>query len=238
MLRKITMCLLVAWLCVQMYPDVSARERDKIPVRSTVVHGSIVRAAIQDITTWFGAPNDGQYEELPILAEATPSTEPAPLTEPTVPIKPKFKFADLVMKTSDKYSMDWRLVASVMAVESSFNPDAVSDKGATGLMQVMPTTAAKYRIQSDELFDPARNIEAGVRHLKWLSNRYPGELEKVVAAYNSGEGAVDRFGGVPPYKPTRNFVRKVMARYQHHLTRFPYTESNKPVLMTSLRAGR
>ena len=135
------------------------------------------------------------------------------------------------MKTSDKYQMDWRLVASVMAVESSYNPQALSDKGATGLMQVMPTTAAKYRIQSDELFDPARNIEAGVRHLKWLTKRYPGELEKAVAAYNSGEGAVDKFGGVPPFKPTRSFVKKVMARYHNHLNDILPNAGFKPDVM-------
>lgn len=223
MLRKLTMCLLVVGLCVQLYPDVSAREHDKAPpVQSSVVPGSIVRAAIQDLRTLVVAPKEWRFEEIVARTEDPTPSMPT-LVEEQHPItrKPKFAFSDLVLKTSDKYGMDWRLVASVISVESSFNPRAVSAKGACGLMQVMPSTAALYRIQTDELFDPRRNLEAGVQHLKWLTNRYSGDLEKVVAAYNSGEGAVDKYRGVPPYQPTRNFVRKVMARYQNHLTIFP-----------------
>ena len=219
MLRKIALCLLIVAVGVLMYPDVSARERD--PVESTVVHGSIVRAALKDITTWIVAPKDWRLSE---LLNAPPRLPELSTTEPVQEVpaaRPEFRYSDLVLKTSDKYDMDWRLVASVIAVESSFNPRAVSPKGARGLMQLMPTTAAIYRVKSQELFDPGRNLEAGVQHLKWLNERYSGNLEKVLAAYNSGEGAVDRYRGVPPFRPTRFFVRRVMSRYQNHLTMFP-----------------
>lgn len=232
MLRKITLCLLVVALGVLMYPDVSARERDQEPAKSTVVHGSIVRAAFKDITTWIVAPKDWRLSEF--LSTPRPpdlSTTNSVLEAPAP--KPEFAYSDLVLKTSDKYGMDWRLVASVIAVESSFNPRAVSSKGARGLMQLMPTTAAIYRVKSQELFDPGRNIEAGVQHLKWLTDRYSGNLEKVVAAYNSGEGAVDRYRGIPPFRPTRVFVRRVMSRYQNHLTTFPIA-SDKTDSSTSI----
>ena len=223
MLRKIALCLLVVAVGVHMYPDVSAHEWDKNPAGSAVVHGSIVRAAIKDFTTWIVVPKEWRLSEFLTTSKDLDLSTTTPVVEPPAPKLPAFRYSDLVLKASDRYGMDWRLVASVIAVESSFNPRAVSPMGALGLMQLMPTTASLYRVKSQELFDPERNLEAGVRHLKWLSNRYSGNLEKVVAAYNSGEGAVDRYRGVPPYRPTRDFVRKVMARYQRKLTLFPDT---------------
>jgi soluble lytic murein transglycosylase-like protein len=120
----------------------------------------------------------------------------------------QFAYSDLILSLSKKHELDWKLVAAVMAVESNFNPRAVSPKGAQGLMQLMPATARLYSVANP--YDPIQNVEAGIRHLKMLVTRYAGKLELALAAYNSGEMAVDRYGGIPPYTETKAYVRKVL----------------------------
>lgn len=120
----------------------------------------------------------------------------------------EFEYSDLVLSLSKKHQVDWKLVAAVMKAESNFNPRAVSPKGARGLMQLMPDTARLYRVTDP--YDPVQNIDAGVRHLKMLMNRFPGNLDLVLAAYNSGERTVDRFKGIPPFSETQSYVKKVL----------------------------
>jgi soluble lytic murein transglycosylase-like protein len=102
-------------------------------------------------------------------------------------------------------------VAAVIAVESDFEPQAVSPKGAHGLMQLMPATAARFGDYGpDALFDTAVNIDLGVRYLLWLSRRFDNQLDLVLAAYNAGEGAVQRYGNaIPPYAETQGYVHRV-----------------------------
>ncbi|HEY7162437.1 MAG TPA: lytic transglycosylase domain-containing protein [Acidobacteriota bacterium] len=119
-----------------------------------------------------------------------------------------FQYSDLVLSLSKKHEVDWKLVAAVMKAESNFNPHAVSPKGAQGLMQLMPATARLYRVTDP--YDPIQNIDAGVRHLKMLMNRFPGKLDLVLAAYNSGEKTVDHFKGIPPFSETQSYVKKVL----------------------------
>ncbi|HSE41735.1 MAG TPA: lytic transglycosylase domain-containing protein [Acidobacteriota bacterium] len=138
--------------------------------------------------------------------------------EPAVPVQQAdlddlllnsdFAYADLVFSLAKKHDVDWRLVAAVMRAESNFNPRAVSPKGALGLMQLMPATARLYSVTDP--YDPVQNIDAGVRHLKMLLQRFPGKLDLVLAAYNSGEKTVDRFKGIPPFSETRSYVKKVL----------------------------
>jgi hypothetical protein len=104
-----------------------------------------------------------------------------------------------------------RLVAAIVAVESEFNPRAVSRRGAQGLMQLMPATAASVSVQDS--FDARENIEGGVRHLRALMDRYHHDLPLVLAAYNAGDRAVLAYGGVPPYPETRRYVIRVLRRY-------------------------
>ena len=104
-----------------------------------------------------------------------------------------------------------RLVAAIVAVESEFNPRAVSRRGAQGLMQLMPATAASVDVQ--DLFDARENIEGGVRHLRVLMDRYHNDLPVVLAAYNAGDRAVIAHQGVPPYRETRQYVIRVLRRY-------------------------
>ncbi|MGH9316154.1 MAG: lytic transglycosylase domain-containing protein [Thermoanaerobaculia bacterium] len=117
----------------------------------------------------------------------------------------------LIAEAAVAYSLDPKLVKSVMLIESAFNPAAVSRKGARGLMQLMPDTAVRYGVRN--AFDPAENISGGVRHLSYLLVLYGGNLAKSLAAYNAGETAVERYGGVPPYGETQLYVRKGLAAY-------------------------
>jgi hypothetical protein len=110
-----------------------------------------------------------------------------------------------------KHRVPPRLVAAIVAVESEFNPRAVSRKGAQGLMQLMPATAASVAVQDS--FDARENIEGGVRHLRVLMDRYHNDLPVVLAAYNAGDRAVLAHQGVPPYRETRQYVIRVLRRY-------------------------
>jgi len=109
-----------------------------------------------------------------------------------------------------RYRIAPLLVAAIVEAESEFNPRAVSRKGARGLMQLMPLTASSLRVE--DTFDPYKNIEGGVRHLRRLMNRYNGNLPLVLAAYNAGEQAVAVYGGVPPYRETRRYVARILRR--------------------------
>ena len=120
-------------------------------------------------------------------------------------------YDDLISQASVSASVDPRLVKSVMLIESAFNPAAISRKGARGLMQLMPETAQQYGIR--DVFDPAQNITGGARHLAYLLGLYNGDVGKSLAAYNAGEGAVARHGGVPPYSETRLYVDKGLIAY-------------------------
>ncbi len=117
----------------------------------------------------------------------------------------------MVNESAERHKVDAGLVRAVIQAESGWNSQAISRKGAVGLMQLIPETGHKYGARN--LFDPAQNIEAGTAYLKTLLDRYNNDLERTLAAYNAGENAVDRFGGVPAYAETQNYVRKVSDRY-------------------------
>ncbi|HEY7363505.1 MAG TPA: lytic transglycosylase domain-containing protein [Methylomirabilota bacterium] len=117
-----------------------------------------------------------------------------------------------IREIAQRYGVSDALVAAIISVESEYNPRAVSRKGARGLMQLMPATASSLSV--DDPFDPRENIEAGVRHLRRLLIRFDNNLPLVLAAYNAGEQAVLRYGGVPPYRETRQYISRVLRRVE------------------------
>ena len=117
----------------------------------------------------------------------------------------------LVREAAERHHMDPALVRAVIETESGWNPTAKSNKGALGLMQLIPTTAVRFGV--NDAFSPQQNVDAGVRYLKTLLERYNGNLDLALAAYNAGEGAVDRAHGVPAFRETRDYVQKVQNAY-------------------------
>lgn len=168
-------------------------------VRSVVradAHGRLVRTIVV-------TPRVIQPRVVDTQAAATVNASPA-APSATVP--------ELVEATARKYDVDPLLVHSVISVESGYNPYAVSPKGAQGLMQLMPGTARRFGVSNS--FDPAENIEGGVRYLKYLSTLFPNDPRLAVAAYNAGEGAVWKYNyQIPPYAETEQYVYKVAKKY-------------------------
>lgn len=121
-----------------------------------------------------------------------------------------------ILQACEKYNVDPALVKAVIRVESNFNPLAVSPKGAQGLMQVMPQTAARYR--EKDMFSPIINIQVGTRHLAYLMKRYSDNLPLVLAAYNAGEENVDRYKGIPPFRETQGYVKRVIRYHNRYST--------------------
>jgi hypothetical protein len=135
------------------------------------------------------------------------------------------KLDGLIRSNGAKFGVDPYLIFCVMEQESHFNVHAVSPKGARGLMQLMPGTGARFGVRRP--FDPAQNIAGGTRFLKQLLQRFNGRVDLVLASYNAGEGAVAKFGGkVPPYRETRNYVKRVGFRYRQVKKPVPPVSSN------------
>lgn len=119
---------------------------------------------------------------------------------------------NMVKQIASWHQVDPRLALSIVSVESAFQINARSKANAMGLMQLIPSTAARFNVRN--AFDASQNVKGGVRYLRWLLDRYHGDIELVAAAYNAGEGAVDKYKGIPPYPETQNYVSKVIHRYQ------------------------
>ena len=145
---------------------------------------------------------------------ASRTTQVTPVASPIVTAAAKAnreKIEVMIREVSARYRVDPALVRAVIETESNWNSTAVSSKGALGLMQLVPGTAQQMGVSN--AFDPKQNLDGGVRYLHTLLERYNGDLDKALAAYNAGPGAVDRAGGVPRYRETREYVQKVTDSY-------------------------
>jgi soluble lytic murein transglycosylase-like protein len=183
------------------------------PARAGELYSFVDEEGVMHFTN---APTDGRFRKVhrtsevaglyraPARASQRPSPPPASRAEP---------YAGHVRSAADKYKLPEALILAVIAVESNFDPRALSEKGAMGLMQLMPGTARDLYVA--EPWDPAQNIEGGARYLRLLANQYAGDMVKTLAAYNAGPDAVRRAGeAVPDIPETREYVRKVVALYQ------------------------
>lgn len=131
-------------------------------------------------------------------------------------VRPSFSknrdaFDGLIADAASTYGVDKGLVKAVIHTESGFNPNARSGPGARGLMQLMPATARRFAV--DDVYDPRQNIKGGTQYLGFLLNRFQNNLELALAAYNAGEGNVDKYGGIPPFAETQDYVQRVLGRY-------------------------
>ena len=146
-----------------------------------------------------------QAEESDDSGSISRSNADSTLSSPT-------KFSELIEKASEKYNIDADLISAVIKAESNFNSTAVSSCGAQGLMQLMPATAAGLGVTDS--FDPGQNIDGGVKYLRNMLNRFGGDVELALAAYNAGPGAVDQYDGIPPYQETQNYVSRILSYYE------------------------
>lgn len=145
-------------------------------------------------------------------------------------------YGNAIEETAERHRMDGLLLAALVQAESSFLPDAVSPVGAVGLTQVMPATA-QWLGQRGDLTDPDSNLEVGALYLSRLLDRFDGNLELALAAYNAGPTNVLRYGGVPPFRETRNYVRKVLSIYVDHNLEIWETSGTTPGVGGTLPAG-
>jgi soluble lytic murein transglycosylase-like protein len=178
------------------------RSGTRLHITGYEVNGDRVRLSVSGGSVQIAA-NDLLAVEREELFRALPQTA-APLD---------VRYASLIHAAATKHGVDEHLVAAVIAAESNFNTRAVSRKRALGLMQLLPETAARYAVRN--VFDPEQNIEGGVHYLKDLLARYKNNVALALAAYNAGPEAVDRYGGLPPFPETRNYVREITTKLAH-----------------------
>ncbi|GAB2860799.1 hypothetical protein GCM10027277_31800 [Pseudoduganella ginsengisoli] len=170
----------------------------------------------------------GQMTALPVApACLLPALPPPPKFElPPVSLwTPNPQVARLVGRLAPEFNVDPLLALAIISVESGFNSRAVSPRQAQGLMQLIPETAQRFQVR--DVFNEEQNVRGGLAYLRWLLAYFKGNVTLVTAAYNAGEKAVDRYGGVPPYPETRDYVKKISTLY--HQTVHPYQRDLLPV---------
>jgi soluble lytic murein transglycosylase-like protein len=204
--------LFVAFVTVASFVSSSAPAQAELAYFSTGRTLSIKAHRVEGESLVLMLRNGGEIVcEAAAIARFTPDEVPYPEPEPVVtavpaPVLPSVPYAEIIDKVSGEQGVDARLVRAVIQVESAYRNTARSRKGAMGLMQLMPDTARQYGVKDP--YDPAANIEGGIKHLKALLQRLPRDL--ALAAYNAGEGAVERFHGIPPYPETRSYVAQIV----------------------------
>jgi soluble lytic murein transglycosylase-like protein len=189
-------------------------------VTAAQIHHVKVPGALE-VPTAIALAVEGGADAARALAEAT-HTDPEAAARYFAESSGSQRHAGQLRAAADQHGVDEQLLKAIATAESGFNAQAVSPKGAIGLMQVIPDTALRFGVEGDKkrsleqkLKDPAINVPLGARYLRHLQTLFPGRTDLVVAAYNAGEGAVQRYGNrIPPYQETQNYVKTVMTLYQ------------------------
>ena len=201
------------------YPDetfwAGIMKISKLFVIGVVLFGSLADSATafadvyfykdnQGVLTFTNVPNHGGYRRVIRENNGTVSG----------PSALKGSYEELIRSASGRYNVDADLIRAIIRAESDFRSDARSHTGAMGLMQLMPETARLHNV--GDAYEPSENVEGGVRHLKMLLDRYQGDLQLSLAAYNAGSGAVEKHGGIPPFAETKEYVRRVLRFYDSY----------------------
>jgi soluble lytic murein transglycosylase-like protein len=188
------------------YLKVTAYEADDQTARLSLAFGGRVTLPIERVERVIDdeVVPEPEPEEV-IAAEAPPINLRFEEGQPV----PEGPYGALIYETARRHGVNPTVVAALIRQESAGKVRARSNKGARGLMQLMPATAIRFGVRKELLYTPEHNLEAGVRYLSWLLDQFPGDLAKVLAAYNAGENAVVRYQGVPPYRETREYVRRI-----------------------------
>jgi len=147
----------------------------------------------------------------PVLAPVVNAASQVEVIPEDIPLSGDCDLDLIIYRAGKNAGVDPRFIHAVIKQESKYDPKAVSYVGAEGLMQMMPATAKRFGLKDP--FDPAANVEAGTKYLKWLLKRFDGDVSLALAGYNAGEGAVDKYKGVPPYSETQNYVKKIVSNY-------------------------
>ncbi len=158
----------------------------------------------QGVLTFTNVPNHGGYRR--VIRDANAQVSGPSLANGS--------YEDLIRAASGRHHVDADLIRAVIKAESDFRSNARSQKGAMGLMQLMPETARLHNVA--DAYEPSENVDGGVRHLKMLLERYQGDLQLSLAAYNAGSSAVEKHGGIPPFAETREYVRRVLRFYDSY----------------------
>jgi soluble lytic murein transglycosylase-like protein len=199
-----------AWLCAAVLAWGAVPARAEIALLTNGLTFKTTAHRLEDGTLFLTLKGGGEVGMPPDAVRGFVPDEV--MDEVENPATPGGDLQALAVQAAKRHGLDPDLVLAVVAVESNFRPQAVSPKGAQGLMQLMPATAASLGVR--DAFDPAQNLDGGARHLGSLLTLYGGDLTRALAAYNAGAKAVDRNNGVPPYQETREYVRKVLKKYK------------------------
>jgi len=192
-------------LCLLAWPSQAAAEL------ALLTHGSCLSITARRVEgeTIFMTLREGGEVGVPVSLVSR--FLPDEIVELAAPSSRALSLREQATAAARRHGLDPALVLAVVGVESDFQVDAVSPKGARGLMQLMPEVAAALGVRDP--FEPLQNLDGGTRHLGQLLTRFGGDVKLALAAYNAGSGAVERYGGIPPYRETRAYVEKVLRRY-------------------------
>jgi soluble lytic murein transglycosylase-like protein len=210
-LTKLVLCLLSVTVAASAGEYVVLSNGFRIHTDSHSADGVVVRLQTSQGVIEIQASTVAAFEQEDYTP---PPTAPAKPAEPITIVEPKLTPQELVTRAAVQAGLPPEIVHSVAKAESGYQSNAISPKGAIGLMQLMPATAAELNVDPH---DPAQNAEAGARYLRDLLLKYendPHQVSKAVAAYNAGPGAVDKYHGIPPYRETVDYVNRVLKEYE------------------------